>query len=364
MGEVRAVAPPQVSAAVGRLRGAARYVAAWSPLVVVYALLVGASDRLPTSLAILIALQAIGAAAVFGLGVRWYLRRDPWPGHMDAAFLARHAGGALLYSIAWMAFLLGTMRLDATSWRAVFQAAAPWLGWQLFFGVALYVVMASIEWVGVSMLMARETEARRVQADALRARAELEALRGRLDPHFLFNTLHSLSVLARHDAVQTQVALGQLADLLRYVLDSKRGAREQVPLAEELAFVRAYLALEGLRYGDRLRITTTVDEDALEHVVPSLSLQPLVENAIRHAVAPRAAGGSVSLSARLEDETLVLAVRDDGPGSPSNGTADTTGTGVGLDALRRRVALIYGSRAALETVATGAGFSVTLRLPA
>ncbi len=351
-----------MSGAVGRLRGAARYVAAWSPLVVVYALLVGASDRLPTSLAILIALQAIGAAAVFGLGVRWYLRRDPWPGHMDAAFVARHAGGALLYSIVWMAFLLGTMRLDATSWRAVLQAAAPWLGWQVFFGVALYVVMASIEWVGVSMLMARETEARRVQADALRARAELEALRGRLDPHFLFNTLHSLSVLARHDAVQTQVALGQLADLLRYVLDSKRGAREQVPLAEELAFVRAYLALEGLRYGDRLRITTTVDEDALELVVPSLSLQPLVENAIRHAVAPRAAGGSVSLSARLEDETLVLAVRDDGPGTSA--TADTTGTGVGLDALRRRVALIYGPRAALETVATGAGFSVTLRLPA
>lgn len=372
MGEVHTASVGEVSRhPVWRVRSVLAYLAAWSPMVLVYTLLIGTGERMPVSMAIMVALQSVGGAAIAGIGVLWYLRRDPWTGTLSTGFVVRHTAVALLYSFTWLASVLVNMRLGTSSWSNVFAEATPWIGWQLFFGVVLYVVMGSTQWIGASMSLARETEARRMQADALRARAELEALRGRLDPHFLFNTLHSLSVLARHDPAQTQVALGQLADLLRYVLDSKRGAREQVPFADELAFVQAYLALESLRFGERLRIHTSIDDDALDVVVPSLSLQPLVENAIRHAVTPRASGGAVNVSAHLEHDALVLAVKDDGAGSTPDSDAttqgaapSTAGTGVGLDALRRRLALVYGDSARLDTVASPEGFTVTMRIPA
>jgi two-component system, LytTR family, sensor kinase len=346
--------------AVGRVRMVALYVAAWTPLLVVYALLVSGKSPMSTATAVTIAAQTVGAAALLGVIALWYIRRDAWRGELSPGFLARHFVASLTYGGAWTLCILSNIRAGSPSWQAVLSEARPWIGWQIFLGVVLYVVLASVFSIAASTALARDTEAQRIQADALRARAELEALRGRLDPHFLFNTLHSLSVLARHDAEQTQRALGQLADLLRYVLDSKRGAREQVTLADELSFVHAYLALEGLRFGDRLRTTTTVPDDALDHIVPSLSLQPLVENAIRHAVSPRAGGGCVDVSAQFENDYLVMSVRDDGPASHG----ETSGTGVGLDALRKRLALLYGPSATVKTVTSATGFAVTVRIPA
>jgi len=346
--------------AVGQLRAGALYVAAWTPLLVVYALLVGGKNPISTATAVAIAAQTVGTAALLGVFALWYIRRDAWRGALSAGFLLRHLAASVAYGSAWALCILANIRAASPSWQAVLTEARPWIGWQIFLGMVLYVVLASVFSIAASSALARDTEAQRIQADALRARAELEALRGRLDPHFLFNTLHSISVLARHDAEQTQRALGQLAELLRYVLDSKRGAREQVTLAEELSFVRAYLALESLRFGERLRISTTISDDTLDHIVPSLSLQPLVENAIRHAVSPRAGGGCVDLSAQFEDSCLAMTVRDDGPGSQS----ETSGTGVGLDALRKRLALLYGPGATVSTVVGASGFAVTVRIPA
>lgn len=345
---------------VGQVRAVAMYVAAWTPLLVVYALLVSGNRLISTETAFAIAAQTVGAAAVLGVFALWYIRRDPWPGALSTQFLLRHLAASVAYGCVWTMWILANIRAGSTSWQAVLSEARPWIGWQLFLGVVLYVVLASVFSIAAASAFARDTEAQRLQADALRARAELEALRGRLDPHFLFNTLHSISVLARHDADQTQRALGQLADLLRYVLDSKRGAREQVTLADELSFVQAYLALESLRFGDRLQIISTISDDVLDHIVPSLSLQPLVENAIRHAVSPRADGGRVELSAQFEDSCLAMTVRDDGPGNHS----EMAGAGVGLDALRKRLVLLYGPRATVSTDAGASGFSVTVRIPA
>ncbi len=346
--------------AAAQLRVVTLYIAAWTPLLLVYALLVSGKSPMSTALAVKIAAQTVGTAALLGVVALWYIRRDAWRGALSTGFLLRHLIASVIYGGAWTACILASIRADSPSWRSVLTETRPWIGWQVFLGVVLYVVLASIVWIAASTALARNTEAQRIQADAFRARAELEALRGRLDPHFLFNTLHSLSVLARHDAERTQRALGQLADLLRYVLDSKRGAREQVTLADELSFVQAYLALEGLRFGDRLRTTTTVSEDTLDHIVPSLSLQPLVENAIRHAVSPRAGGGRVDVTAQFENDCLVMSVRDDGPGNQG----ETAGTGVGLDALRKRLALLYGPSASVNTVASATGFAVTVRIPA
>lgn len=346
-----------------RLRPALVYVAAWSPLMLFYAVLVGSASRVSAQTAVFVALRTIGWAALLGLAVRWYSRRHPWPERVHLAFLLRHALMAVAYGVTWAALILLDIYVNVRSWDAVLAQSRDWIGWQAFYGTLLYTLIAGIAMVGIASQRARDTEVRRLEAEALRVRAELEALRGRLDPHFLFNTLHSLIALARLDPPRTERALGQLSELLRYVLDSKRGAREQVQLADELHFVRTYLALEELRYGERLRVSMDVEEDALDFVVPSLTVQPLVENAIRHAIAPRASGGAIAVSARFDADALVLTVRDDGEASSAQG-ATTEGTGVGLDALRRRLGLLYGSRARVDAARGAQGFTVTVHVPA
>jgi sensor histidine kinase YesM len=201
------------------------------------------------------------------------------------------------------------------------------------------------------------------RSDALRARAELHALRAQLDPHFLFNTLHSLMALVRSDARAAEEAVERFGDLLRYVLDVNRDRRDEAPLAEEWAFVRSYLALEQLRLGARLRVIEHVDPDVLDAVVPTFALQPLVENAIHHAIAPHARGGTLTIEARAEgDDRMVMAVSDDGPGTTREHAL--TATGVGLRVLRQRLEVLYGGEARLEiTTSPGQGFTAAISLP-
>jgi hypothetical protein len=343
-----------------RMRGTLLYFAAWCPFALFYALLVAHTARVSAAVAVEASVRTVALGALLGLIVRAYAQRFPWPTTLSVRFMVYQAMGASLYTGAWAGLLLTTMWLDLRSWDRVVLISADWIGWQGFYGIVLYFVIAGLTWMGVASRRTQEMEAQRYEADALRVRAELEALRGRLDPHFLFNTLHSLMALSRLDPVRTEQALGQLSDLLRYVLDSKRGAREQVQLADEVHFVRTYLALEALRYGERLRVTIDIEEDTLDFVVPSLTVQPIVENAIRHAVAPRADGGHIALSARFDAESLILTVADDGSSMPS----PSAGTGIGLDALHRRLRLLYGTRARVDAIRGTSGFTVTVHVPA
>ena len=164
---------------------------AWTPLLLVYTLLVGAKSPMTTATAVGIAAQTVGTAALLGLLAVWYIRRDAWRGALATGFLVRHLAAGVLYGCAWTLCILANIRAGGASWQTVLAEARPWIGWQVFLGVVLYVVLVSIASIAASTRLARDTEAQRMQADALRARAELEALRGRLDPHFLFNTLHS-----------------------------------------------------------------------------------------------------------------------------------------------------------------------------
>lgn len=355
------------------LRRLLRYFAAWTPLVLVYAMLVDQGPRTTPALSIVIAMRTVGWAAVLGLAVRWFARRVPPGGMGRPAWLSVHIAAALLYAVLWNAGILVDMRTGMASWSATFSEAQSWLGWQLLYGAIIYALLAVITWRAVADEQAREEAARRLETEALRVRTELDALRGRLDPHFLFNTLHSLTILARHDPPRTEAALSQLSDLLRYVLDSDRGARDYVRLGDELTFVQSYLALEGLRLGDRLRVELQVDDEALDALIPSLLLQPLVENAIRHAIAPRATGGLVRITAQYADDRLVLRVDDDGADAGREAAAvseiapsgrSTAGTGVALVTLRRRLALLYGTDASLDTQATPHGFRVAVAVPA
>jgi signal transduction histidine kinase len=188
------------------------------------------------------------------------------------------------------------------------------------------------------------------QLESRLAQARLEGLRMQLQPHFLFNTLHSISALMHRDVEAADRMLTRLSDLLRLTLDS--AGTPEVPLRQELAFLDAYLEIQQTRFQERLHVVRDVDPAALDALVPNLLLQPLVENAIRHGDAPRAAGGRVEISARRENGRLRLDVRDDGPGLAPG--ADGAG-GVGLANTRARLEQLYGDAQSLALANDPAG---------
>ncbi|HXT69702.1 MAG TPA: histidine kinase [Vicinamibacterales bacterium] len=183
---------------------------------------------------------------------------------------------------------------------------------------------------------AREQRAARLEADL--ARAQLTNVEACLRPHFLFNTLNSISALIADDPGQAEKMIGELGDLLRASLTAE--PQRQVRLDDELAFTEKYLGIERVRFLDRLRVTIEAPPDTRQALVPHLILQPLVENAIRHGIAPLESGGRVSVAAARDHDRLRLIVRDDGVGP---GTAVTTdGRGIGLAGVRARLTQLYG----------------------
>jgi sensor histidine kinase YesM len=206
----------------------------------------------------------------------------------------------------------------------------------------------------------RDRERRLAESEALANRAQFQMLRYQLNPHFLFNTLNSLSTLileTRNGEAESMVM--KLAGFLRYTLD-KEGL-QPVRLADELEAQRLYLNIEQVRFGDRLSTDVRAEGDAAEALVPSLILQPIVENAVKHALARQAGALHLEIVARRDGEQLLIDVCDDGPGShPRTGGAG----GVGLDNVRRRLANLYGERATMTAGDRhGGGFAVSLRLP-
>jgi signal transduction histidine kinase len=345
------------------LRAVAVYAAAWSPLVLTYLVVVGLSERLTMWQAFTSALRTVGIAAMLGLLVMPFARRRPWLERLSIRFVATHASAALAYGLAWTGGVLLFLIEVLGGTAAAAARMSSWWGWQVFFGFLLYWVVAGVTWAREAAARAREQERAFLEADALRVRAELSALRGQLDPHFLFNTLHTAAVLTKHDPTAAAKALETLSELLRYVLDTKRGARDEVSLADELGFIDAYLALEGLRLGERLRVQREITADALTRRVPSLALQPLVENALRYGIAERTQGGTLTLRGRVDGDVLVFEVADDGPGATA--VEPPRGSGVGLRTLRERLRTRFGAAASMDVrTAPGAGFHVTLRIPA
>lgn len=235
------------------------------------------------------------------------------------------------------------------------------LAWQVLLALLVYAVLAAVGHAAGSRERLRAEEARAARAEALVTQAELQALRAQLNPHFLFNTLHSLLALIRHDPGRAELALEQFGDLMRYALRVHHDGMDEVRLRQEWEFITTYLELERLRLGDRLRVTLRAEPDVLDEPVPAFCLQPLVENAVRHAVSPRASGATVEVRAGRRDGVLSLEVVDDGNGA----AAPDRGPGLGLRLVRERLHSLHGDRARLDIeTAPGAGFRVALRIPA
>ena len=216
----------------------------------------------------------------------------------------------------------------------------------LIFGVFITVVETMRRQLDDAKVALRTKERDEAEARRLAAEAQLASIESRVEPHFLFNTLNSIASLVHGDPAGAERMTGQLAALLRSALDST--ATPLVPLDDELRVVRAYLDIERVRFGDRLRYTVEVDGGAGRLVVPRMALQTIVENSVKYAVSPRREGASIRVRAAASDGRLRVAVEDDGPGF--GGAARPAGHG--LDLLGARLRLLFGDRATL-TVDSG-----------
>jgi signal transduction histidine kinase len=224
-------------------------------------------------------------------------------------------------------------------------------------GVLLYIISVIFHYVLLAEQASREAQARALEARVLARDAELKALRAQVNPHFLFNCLHSVSALTSSDPAKAREMCILLADFLRTTL--RLGGRETVTLEEELALVRGYLAIEKVRFGARVRMEEDVHKEALALPLPPLLLQPLVENAIRHGIANLPEGGVIRLSAeRNNDAVSILVENSFDPDSPS-----PLKTGLGLDNIRQRLNARYGTEATIDIRTEANSFLVTLRLP-
>ena len=310
---------------------------------------------------------ALWPPMVLGVAVLPWVRRVQGGGGGPALEIVQHVVGALVFGAAWQACDYAVSTLLVGRVYANVMLAQTVL-WRAIWGVIAYAAIATAFTAWLQARRARSASLAAAQAESALARAELAVISGKLNPHFLFNTLNSLIALTRKDAQAAEAALMHFSSMLRYVLDTKRSADYRVPLGEEIEFVRDYLALESLRLGKRLRVEWELDPATLADEIPPLSLQPLVENAIQHGIAPRVDGGRVGIrSARNAlNQGLELSVEDDGAGCEPERLDDPSPerSGIGLTALRRRFALDYDGRARLHIrTQPGAGFRVDLWIP-
>ena len=321
-------------------------------------------DAVPLGTGVKTALQQIlpwipVTLAVIALAIRFPFSRERWARyaaiHLAAAVLLAFAANVLLVLSYWaMSGQFGGLIVLA-------QQGAIWA--TVRFHIAL-LIYASILGITQGILYYRRTQARELQlakVEGQLAQARLQALNAQIRPHFLFNTLHTIGQLWRTGrSDDADAVLDHLGALFHKVSSST--SRFEVPLAEELDLVRDYLAIEGVRFRDRLRPKVSAPSETLDCLVPPLILQPLVENAVRHGISAVSTAGALEVSASREGSRLRLVVRDDGPGMSA--VTKSPGSGTGLRNTRERLAQLYGEHGLMSiTEAPGGGTIVTVDIP-
>lgn len=281
---------------------------------------------------------------------------------LRAASLARVAGthviGAIATSSVWSAaahaeaLLLSRFPVTAPAAAAFGVVVRPFF----IFGLVLYLLAVGLHYLITTFERAREVEARALELRVLAREAELRALRAQIDPHFLFNSLNSISALCASDPGGARAMSILLADFLRRSL--RIGSEESITVAEEIELARTFLEIERIRFGSRLVYAIDVAPSAGSAVLPPLILQPLLENSLKHGVEPRIEGGTVAVRSSLEEGRLRIVVENEADEDRSSG-----GTSIGLRNIRRRLHATYGTDAALETTEASGRFRAVLDLP-
>jgi two-component system, LytTR family, sensor kinase len=297
---------------------------------------------------------------IFRLSHRFKLESGQW-----ARTIGAHALAAGAFSILHAACMIGVRALLWPGMR--YSSSVTWATYvQREYLMTLdWALMTYAAIVGLSYALGyqRESQERAVRSAHLEARlaeARLKTLEAELHPHFLFNTLHAISTLIHVQPDAADRMISRLSDLLRITFARSGAAR--IALQEELEFLQKYLEIEQTRFQDRLTVAYEIDPDTLDAEVPRMILQPLVENAIKHGVAPRNAPGTILILSARDGETLRLEVRDNGAGL-SGGARAKLHSGVGLSNTRDRLECLYGEAHTLQFLESGEGLTVQITFP-
>jgi two-component system, LytTR family, sensor kinase len=245
--------------------------------------------------------------------------------------------------------------------RAIFSLESPD---NLWVEVAIYA--ASVIAIGIELKIFNSVriQIKLEEQERLLLHARMEALQNQINPHFLFNTLNSISSLVRFDPDMAREVISKLATILRRLLNTSEAF---APLREEFEFIDNYLDIEVVRFGrDKLRVVKELDAASLDVVVPSMLLQPLVENSIKHGLAPKVEGGSIYLRSRVTDSKLIIEVEDDGVGmrTAQQETSSWPGMGIGMANISERLQVLYGDTARMTIDSQeGKGTLIRIRLP-
>lgn len=279
-------------------------------------------------------------------------RRFPVDRGARTTRIAGHVGASLLFGIAGLAILDVSDRL--LHWTTLMGAPElvsrlKYTAIHIHWGTAIYWVVVGADHAVRYHRETRERELRAANLESALSRSQLSMLRAQLNPHFLFNTLNSIAVLTRHDPARAEGMLHRLSDFLRAAV--VEDDTQVTTLAAEIDRIRDYLDIEQERFGDRLTVRISIADDATGAVIPTFLLQPLVENALRHGLAPRPGRVSLDITAEPLGERIRLTIRDDGVGL----TPGDLHEGTGLANTRRRLALLYGPEATLRLSARDTG---------
>ncbi|MBK8725470.1 MAG: histidine kinase [Holophagaceae bacterium] len=301
----------------------------------------------------------VSGLGILALAKRWPFERFAWS---EWRVLLIHLIGSVVIALLGLVVVWAIAILfSEPSYRSKVMEM-PFKAFRRFFSI-YYHVNLILMWAVLGAFHGfrihrrlQEQELEASQLGTRLAQAQNQALRMQLQPHFLFNTLNSISALIHSDPESADRMLSRLADLLRLTLES--GVAQEVTLRQELAFSRGYLAIERIRFEDRLRVDEEIEPDCLEARVPSFLLQPLVENAIKHGVADLARPSRIQIRARKDGDALVLEVEDDGRGFEPGRRGIGTGTTV------ERLQLLYKDRQSFSLVTeSGKGTLARIRLP-
>jgi two-component system, LytTR family, sensor kinase len=291
----------------------------------------------------------------YWLGRRFPVARSRW-----IARAALHVCGALALAVAWasLGMLLGLALHHYPALQPMARSYANWILITVPFAVLIYLAVQGSTYAYANFVEARELEADAAAIAAQLANARLGALRMQLHPHFLFNTLNTTLVLVREKNIAgAGRTLELLGDLLREVLRTDRP--HEIPLEDELRFLEQYLAIEQVRFSDRLHVGWSIDPDARTGLVPEFVLQPIVENAVRHGFAKRGDASTISVEAHVVDTSLELLVIDDGAGFDQSAPEH----GLGLSNTRERLGALYGDAAGITITSSRVGTRVVVRIP-
>ncbi len=343
-----------------QLRKFALYLLAWIPVAGMFAYLMGIPGGITRRESVVLAVALCLLYAIVCLSAWYSCRVTPLDKSSFARVVGTHLMASLVAASLWVvaARFLAFELSNSGMFPGLDRRFLPDIPLVAGMGGLLYLLSVAFYYVVIAVESSRAAEAKVNRANLLARDAELRALKAQVNPHFLFNSLNSISALTSSDPARAREMCILLGDFLRRTLGL--GEKAVISLEEELSLVNAFLAVEKIRFGARLRMEENIEKEALAFDVPPLLLQPLVENAVAHGVANLVEGGSIVLGVRCRDGVVAIAIENSfDPDAPPRRKS-----GVGLANVRQRLAARYGNRASFDVKHEGSVFRVAITLPA